>query len=281
MQSWFQFEFPVIWQNFISVFIGLSVLLIGTIAYRITHRFKLGHELHDKDNPAVALSFSGFLLGLGWVLYHLNSESILDYYLWGTLSIVALLLGRFLNDRFLLGHFSNDKELSEDANVGTSAVELGSYLATSLVIQAALIDDSSSVSRGFLFSLGSFLVYFVLSQLIFAASAWIYKKLISYSINHEIEQDNVAAGISFGGFLYALGYLLGAFLENSDSLLGASLWALFVVIYLLGVSRIFDWVILRSKKMSDEIVQDRNWGLALVEASGLILMAWILESMVL
>lgn len=125
------------------------------------------------------------------------------------------------------------------------------------------------------------MVYFVLSQLIFAASAWIYKKLISYSINHEIEQDNVAAGISFGGFLYALGYLLGAFLENSDSLLGASLWALFVVIYLLGVSRIFDWVILRSKKMSDEIVQDRNWGLALVEASGLILMAWILESMVL
>lgn len=229
----------------------------------------------------MALSFSGFLLGLGWVLYHLNSESILGYYLWGILSIVALLIGRFLNDRFLLGHFSNDKELSEDANVGTSAVELGSYLATSLVIQAALIDDSLSTSGGFLISLGSFLVYFILSQCLFVISAWVYKKLISYSLNDEIEQDNVAAGISFGGFLYALGYLLGAFLENSDSLSGATLWALFVVIYLLGVSRIFDWVILRSKKMSDEIVQDRNWGLALVEASGLVLMAWILESMVL
>lgn len=280
MQTWIQFEFPVLWENTISVFICLAVLALGTLVYKWTHRFNLGHELHEKDNPAVSLSFAAYLLSIAWIIYHLREETIPQFLLWSVLSIVALNLGRKLNDKLILPKFANDDELARDGNVGTAAVEFGSYLATSMIIQVSLIPQADVESQ-LLTSLISFVVYFFISQIILASSAYLFKKLSVYSLDREIEADNVAAGVSFGSFLFALGYLVSSFMERSDSLTGALVWSVLSVVYLLGVRKLFDLAILPNKKMVDEIVQDRNWGLALVEASGFICMAWFLEGMVL
>ena len=48
-----------------------------------------------------------------------------------------------------------------------------------------------------------------LGQLALIAFAWIYNRITPFDIHDEIEKDNEAAGVSFGGALTAVGIVIG------------------------------------------------------------------------
>jgi len=166
------------------------------------------------------------------------------------------------------------KELVTDKNVGTGAVQCGAYIGSALIIRAALSgDDQTSI----FLSVIDVLVYFVVGQIIFIVFAKFYQITTRYDLHDEIEKDNVAAGVSFGATLVAVGMVLSGYIVKYDSLPGLVGWFFVAAFLLLTCRYIVDKILLPGALLDEEISQDRNWGAALVEGSAAIGLALLLN----
>lgn len=277
------------------VFLGLSIgiLWIGKIVNDLCTPYKLSEELTQKDNKAIAVSFSGYILAVGIILWGVLRQDISvvgqpasaralllrdlgGTALWSIFGILLLQVARVTNDKLLLSRFKNNKELVEDQNVGTGAVQAGAYVGSAFMIQAATYGESSG---SLLQDISVTLIYFIVAQLAFIVFALVYQKLSAYDLHDEIERDNAAAGVGFGITLAAVGILLSSYLVTSDSILGLLLW--FVIsVFLLSVCRFaIDRFILPGSALDDEISKDRNWGAALIEGAAAIGLTLILTTL--
>ena len=132
------------------LFAVVAVLYVGKKVNDLLTPYDLNEELTEKDNKAVALSLAGYLFGLAIILSSvLTSEStveetesvwrdigadLVSTVIWGLIGIAFLQAARILNDKVLLYRFSNIKELAEDRNVGTGAVQCGAYIGSALMV---------------------------------------------------------------------------------------------------------------------------------------------------
>lgn len=283
LKSIISFEAPV------YLAICLAILVIAKFSYNMVHPFNLNEQLHKKDNKAVALSFLGFMLGTGYILWKMLSHEavessqkmssfgadIISLISWSLIGIVLMLIARIVNDKVLLRHFSNTKELVEDRNIGTGAVEFGAYLGTGILIAAALTGDGQ---ESFIQSLSLVLIYFVFGQAAFLVFAWIYQKLASYDLHDEIEKDNAAAGLGFGLSLVAMALMMGSFISANDSLIGASIWFALSTFSLIACRIFVDKLILPGGDLDIEISRDRNWGVAILEGGLALLIALLVNA---
>lgn len=276
------------------VFLAISILIlwVGKLINDFCTPYKLSHELTTEDNKAIAVSFSGYMLAICIILWGVLRQDIapegvepgkqlflLDLggtLLWSLLGILLLQVARLINDKLLLRRFSNVKELVEDQNVGTGAVQAGAYVGSAFMIQAATYGETSgSLVRDILVTLA----YFAVSQIAFILFAIVYQKLSRYDLHDEIERDNAAAGLGFGITLAAVGMLLSSYIVSSGSILGLGLWFI-ICIFLLAVCRFaIDKFILPGSLLDDEISKDRNWGAALIEGAAAIGLALILSTL--
>ncbi len=267
------------------------VLYVGKLVNDWLTPYKLNEQLTEVDNKAVALSFSGYILALGIILWGVLSTdssitptgsmsrdliaNLVDTAIWGGIGIVLLQIARLINDKILLYQFNNTKELVEDKNVGTGAVQCGTYIGSAFIIRAAL---SGEATESFLVSLTSTLVFFILGQLAFILFSKLYQIVSRYDLHGEIEKDNVAAGVSFGMTLTAVGVVLSGYILRSDSIVGLALWFVLSAFLLLVLRYVVDKLLLPGKILDEEISQDRNWGAALVEGSAALGLALILTA---
>lgn len=283
LKSIISFEAPV------YLVMCLAVLVIAKFSYNRVHPFNLNEQLHKKDNKAVALSFLGFMLGTGYILWKMLSHEavegtqkinsfgadIISLVSWSLIGVVLMLVARVINDKVLLRHFSNTKELVEDRNIGTGAVEFGAYLGTGILIAAALTGEGQ---ESFLQSLALVLIYFVFGQTAFLVFAWIYQKLASYDLHDEIEKDNAAAGLGFGLSLVAMAIMMGSFISQNESLIGASVWFALSTFSLIACRIFVDKLILPGGDLDIEISRDRNWGVAILEGGLALLIALLVNA---
>jgi uncharacterized membrane protein YjfL (UPF0719 family) len=256
----------------------LAVFYVGKKVNDLLTPYDLNAELTEKDNKAIALSFGGYLFALAIILWSvLASDSIveesdsvwkdlgtdiLDTLIWGAVGIVFLQIARFMNDKILLHKFSNVKELVEDQNVGTGAVQCGAYIGSALMVSAALSGDDGYSFAGELFLTT---VYFFAGQIAFIVFGFVYQLATQFDLHAEIEKDNAAAGVSFGMTLVAVGIILSSYLIDFDSLPGLGLWFIVTTFLLIGFRFIVDKVILPGSRLDDEISVDQNWGAAVIE----------------
>ena len=256
---------------------------VGKKIYDVCTPFNLNEQLTSIDNKAVALSFSGYLFGLGIILWAvLSSEStiiptgnekrdlfidLFNTVIWGTIGIFLLQLARVVNDQILFSQFNNIKELVTDRNVGTGAVECGSFIGSAFIVRAAVGGDDQA---SFITSLMLTFIYFIAGQLAFIIFGKLYQAVSRFDLHKEIENDNVSAGVSFGMSLIAIGILMAGFISKFDSLIGLAVWFGISVLLLLSSRYIVDKVILPGPLLDEEISKDRNWGAALVEGCAAI-----------
>ena len=258
------------------VVLGLIVVIVAKIGLNLATSYSLDDELTSKDNRAVALSTAGFLAGVIAVFIgaakspfepETRSElvaslgTVLGY---SVLGVVFLLIGRVVLDKLVLRQFAVKKELLEDRNVGTGAVEAGVQLGTGLVVAGAVHGESGGVATA---------VYFFLAgQACFMLFAWLYQLLTPFDVHAEIERDNVAAGYAFGGTLIALGVILMratampyvGWRTSLESFLGVS--ALGFIVLIVG-RFVTDHALLPKSSLSYEVASDQNIGAAWIEAS--------------
>lgn len=263
-------------------FVALALLIITTakLINDFLTPYLIDLELAKKDNDALAVSFSGYLLGVVIVFigaYLGPSKGLAADLLyvagWSLFGVVLLNLSRIINDRLILYKFCNVKEIIEDRNVGTGAVQAGSYVASGFVVAGAINGQGGGLLTA--------LAFFFAGQVVLILFGLIYQLCTRYDIHAEIENDNIAAGVAFCGALIAIGIVLGhasagEFINWGANMITFASEATIVVILIPLVRLGFDKITFSKVDLNHEISVDRNVGAAILEASAMIAFASIL-----
>jgi uncharacterized membrane protein YjfL (UPF0719 family) len=268
---------------------GLIIFIFGKIAYKLIHpKINIQQELVDKDNFAFILSYVGYFAALIIVIggtivgesYDFATD-ILLIFVYGILGIALLLVAAWISNKLILTKFDLKKEIIADKNEGSGIIEAAIYIANGLILYGALIGESETLLSG----ITTFLIYWIIGNFVLIVASKIFTSWMSYDIHTEIENDNVAAGISFSGAILAIGIItmnaiLDPFVNWTTTLVDISLQTVLGCI-LLPVIRLFaDKILLPGRKLTDEIVNQEkpNIGAGLIEAfayvAAAILITW-------
>ena len=197
-----------------SIASGMAYLAVGLVLFVLAKYIKIVitpyddlEELTTKKNVAVAISMSGYLVAVVIVLLGAKLgpatdviSDLTDYALYGALGIVLLNASNWFNDKIILRKFCNSKELSADQNIGLGCVEFGCYVASGLVIAGAISGEGGGIVTA--------LAFFAMAQIVLLFFALLYDWVVKYDLHAELEADNIAAGVAFGGTVMALGVIL-------------------------------------------------------------------------
>lgn len=275
------------------VYVGLAVVILALarLVQDLITPFHIGEQLTHKDNAALALSIAGYYLGvviifvgalydpfavvtdtgLGFTEAYWREVGLVAAY--SVAGIVVLNIARILVDKLVLYQFSTIDEIVEQHNTGAGAVEFGVYFATSLIIAGSI----SGAGGGPLTSLAFAGLGLVVTMLF----VLFYELTTSFSIHDEIENDNTAVGVALGGNLMAVGIVVlkavsGDFSDWATSLISFAVFSIIGFILLLIVRLLVDRVLFMGVKVSDELVIDRNLGVAFIEATVVISISLVL-----
>jgi uncharacterized membrane protein YjfL (UPF0719 family) len=278
--------------SFAYFLLAMVIFFLATIINNFFSAYSLQEELTKKDNKAVAVSFAAYIFSVAIIIFGImTSESrtegvdnfkkflmmdMLSTLIWSLIGIFLLQAAQMLNDKLLLYKFSNRKELVDDRNVGTGLVQAGSYIGCALMVRASLSGDGETSIYQALFLM---LLYFVIGQVAFILFGRVYQSVCGYDLHDEIERDNIAAGLSFGGALTGIGIALSGYIQKYDSLPGLFVWFLISSVLLMLGRYLVDKLILPGSNLKEEIVRDRNWGAAAIEAATFIGLAYVLISL--
>ena len=262
------------------VLLFMFMLFVAKVINDLITPYQVDEELTEKDNVALATSIAGYLCAnaiifIGAFLGPSRGivQDLLDVGGYCLLGIVLLNLSRLINDRLILYQFSNFKEIIVDRNAGTGAVQLGSYVASGLIVAGAIHGQGGGVVTA--------LAFFGLGQMALIGFAWIYNRITPFDIHEEIEKDNVAAGAAFGGSLVAVGIILmkgasGNFVDWNTNLAIFGQDAAIVLVFIPLVRFFFDKVMIPKTDLNKEIQEDQNLGAGLLESTVAISFATIL-----
>lgn len=275
------------------VYVGMSLalLVMAKLVQDLLTPYKIGQQLTSKDNVALALSISGYYLGViivfvgavfqpdaGPVGDNLGFTSdywqeVLNVLIYSAVGIVILNVARIVVDRVVLYQFSTEKEIIEDRNAGTGAVEFGVYVAVSLVIAGSISGEGGGPEHS--------LVFLALGLATLVLYTLFYELTTPYKIHDEIERNNASVGVALGGNLIAIGIIslkaiAGDFVGWSEALAGFITFALLGFILLLVVRRLTDFVLFPRVKISNELAVDQNLGVGLIMAAVVISVSAIL-----
>ncbi|MGB0371106.1 MAG: DUF350 domain-containing protein [Opitutales bacterium] len=273
----------------IYIVLGVIIMTLAKLVNDWTTPYCVDTQLAKEDNPALAVSFVGYMLSVVAIFIGaLSGPSLGLVYdlglttLYSVFGIILLNLSRIINDKLILSQFSNVKEIIEDRNIGTGAVQFGSYLAAGLIIAGSIqgnLDPVGDVTSSWLNTwyggLVTASVFFALGQIVLIFFSKIYDWITPFSVHDEIEKDNVAAGIAFGGALLANGIVLmqassGTFIDWSTNLGKFAAEAAALLVLLPFVRFVYDKCVYAKIDLNDEIVKDRNIGAGFLEAGGMI-----------
>ena len=271
------------------VLAAIAILFFGKLTLNLLTPFKIDDELSAKDNPAFGLSITGYYLGIliifigASLVFGAEPASPAPIWKdlpvtlgWAALGVGLLNVARVVTDKLILKAFSTRKEIIEDRNVGMGAVEFGIYVGSALVLAGAVSGRGGGVQTA--------LAFFALGQMGLICVAWIYQRTTRYDFADEIEKDNVAAGVAFGGNCIAVGIVLmrgtaGDFLSWSENLLQFGWYFICAVILLLLGRFAIDFVLLPRRTLHQEIVEDRNINAGYLEGGLLMGLAAVISVM--
>ena len=283
-------------KGLVYVGMGLVVLVVAKFARDLITRHGIDEEVIQKQNLAEALRLCGYFIGVILVLlgamYHpltvigveglgFNAEfgiDVLRVFLYSMAGIIALNLVRPLIDRVILYKFNVEKEVIEDRNIGTGAAEFGINVAVGLIIAGALTGEGggSELTAALIT-----LAFFGMGVVLLVLFALFYEFTASYDVHDEIERDNAAVGIAFGGNLIAIGVvmfkaLFGDFTGWGDSIVAFVVFGVigFVLLYVLRL--LIDLLLLPHIRISGALVGQRNVGVAFVESAVVISASMVL-----
>lgn len=273
------FSLNALFSSFSLVALFIGVILVAKILNDLFSPYRLDYELSQRDNPALAVSFCGYLGAVSIIfigaLVGPSKGVLIDLVYVGGYSLGGVLLlnlCRIINDKCILYRFSNVKEIVSDRNVGTGATQMGSYIATGLILAGSIYGQGGGPF--------TMLVFFVLGQGVLILFSWVYNYFLPYDFHSEIERDNAAAGISFSGALIAVGIVLmhasGGDFTGWGKDIGTFLLEAFSILIFLPLFRFcFDKLIIMHFDLKHEIVEDRNIGASLIEATVLVSFATV------
>ncbi len=283
-------------KGLVYVALGVIILAVAKFARDLVTRHGIDQEVVEERNLAVALRLSGYLLGVILVflgaVYEpfvlvvsdgglgFNREfgfDVLRVLLYSLAGIILLNLIRLLVDRLVLYKFNVEREIIEDQNAGTGAAEFGVNVAAGLLIAGAI--SGGSVGPEIETALIA-LAFSGMGLVVLVLFALFYELTTSFDIHAEIEKNNTAVGIAFGGNLIAIGLvvlkaLFGDFIGWQQGIVEFLLFAVIGFVLLYALRLLVDLILLPKTRVADQLVAG-NTGVAFMESIVLISSALIL-----
>ena len=246
---------------------------VGKLLYGVFHRqVRVKHELVEQDNFAFAVAHVGYFIGLilaisGALIGPTQGliPDLIDIGIYGGLAILLLNLSVIVNDKVMFRRFSVYREIVEDRNVGTGALEGASAVGTGLIILGAVSGQGGGVLTA--------VVFWLVGQVLLMITARVYAALVPYDVHDQIERDNVAVGLGFAGALISIANLIrfgltGDFYSWTDSLTEVGIDVGTGLLFLPLVRWLTDKILLPGRSLTDELVNQEkpNVGAGLIEA---------------
>ncbi len=246
---------------------------VGKLLYGVFHRqVDVKNELVEKDNFAFAVAHVGYFIGLVLAISGALigpsqglANDLISIGVYGGLAIVLLNLSVVVNDKVMFRKFSVYREITEDRNVGTGALEGANAIGTGLIIMGAISGQGGSVLTA--------VVFWLVGQLLLVLTAFIYAALVPYDVHDQIEKDNIAVGLGFAGALISIANLIrfglmGDFYSWTESLTEVGVDVGIGLLFLPIVRWLTDKILLPGQSLTDELVNQEkpNVGAGLIEA---------------
>ncbi len=289
-------------RGLVYVALGIVVLVVAKLVLDLVTPYKINRQLAEKNNSALGLSITGYFMGViivfAGVLYQpLNIVrddqwqwtgdfwlDVLEVAIYSLVGIVLLNASRLLVDRLVLYKFNTEKEIIEDQNSGSAAVEAGVYVAAGLVIAASIAGSTGGIEGVSEVSIAESalrsLAFFGMGMAVLVLFSLFYELTTSFNIHDEIEKNNVAVGVALGGNLVAIGLVtfkavFGEFIGWGESIASFLTFAVigFALLYVVRIA--VDFALLPGTRISHELAVDRNVGVAFIE-SGVVIGASII-----
>ena len=276
--------------SLIYLIVSCSMLIFSKWLFMRFAKYDMYCEI-QKGNVTGIIPYLGFLLGvcaiqIGAFVGPSNSlfrYEILSYIAYSLMGSFLMIFSGFVVEKAILHKFNNVDEIVRDRNIGTAAVHFGMYLASGLIISACVTGDTI-VAHGRCYGFVSTLVYYVMGMIFLILFAKLYDLMTPYSLLGEIEADNVAVGVAFGGNLIAIGLIL---MKATIGDIGT--WQQSMILYFIDLSAIIlllpsvrfllDRLIVRELNITKEIKKN-NVAAGLGEALVLISFALLIFFMV-
>ncbi len=203
-----------IFTSLVYLIVSCSMLIFSKWLFMRFAKYNMYEEI-KKGNVTGIIPYLGFLLGvcaiqIGAFVGPSNTlfrYEILSYIMYSLMGSFLMIFSGYVVEKAILHKFSNVDEIVRDRNIGTAAVHFGMYLASGLIISACVTGETI-VAHGRCYGVISTLIYYIMGMIFLILFAKLYDMLTPYSLLGEIEADNVAVGVAFGGNLIAIGLIL-------------------------------------------------------------------------
>ncbi len=203
------------WESILFISVTLVVMLmIARLVNQFIFKASMTEVISKDDKSALGIALAGFLFGVvqitAEVLAGEGHQSLLVdaglVALWGLGSIALLTLLSLFG--FKLFHGVDYMQEVQKGNVAVGIVAAARFIATSMVIAAAIsgentTDSSALVTEGSA-ALASF-VFFLVGQLTLIVVTWLFRFLTSYDDAKELASGNIAAALSYSGLMIGMG----------------------------------------------------------------------------
>jgi len=253
----------------------------GTAAENIKS-FSLDATLADPKNNAVAVSLAAYTFASGLTIVGivlcpeenpgLHASTIL---LWTAIGCALLFVAFVINDFILLIKISNSDMLINN-NLAVATFEGGSFIACGIILRATLTGGGYGLAEG----LALTVIYWALTQVLLLLFAYVYRALTFFDDYVALREGNVAAGVSGGVTLVSLAIVMAFPVMYYASIILVLPIALTGILALMIVRKLVDQFILPGDSLDHEIVNDKNWGAALIEGAVAVGVAYISNSYV-
>ena len=249
---------------------------LAAVSTRIKE-FSLDDTLADPKNNAVAVSLAAFALAMGLniagVVVCPNANPGLhaaEVLLWTFIGCVLLVIAFAINDRVLLATVSNTEALLAN-NVAIACFEGGSFIACGVILRGTLIGGGYDYGEG----LALTVLYFAVSQFLLLITAYLYRLVTKFDDWEELKNGNVAAGLSGAFTLVAIAVIMAYPIPLYVSLIVFLPIAVTGIVALVILRVIIDKFVLPGEALDKEIVEDKNWGAAIIEGAAALGVAFI------
>jgi uncharacterized membrane protein YjfL (UPF0719 family) len=231
------------------ILFAAEVLLITLLAKKAddwrTSAFN-DDELISAGNVAVGVRRAGLFLGGMVAMAGVLSGSsrglgadLVTVAVFGVAAYAALFVARAVCDRAILRGMRDDVECAK-GNVAVGLVEFGIFVATGLLLNGSLSGDDPDLARGMV----SFVMFFVLGQIVFVVLAVVFARLTPFDDRKELARGNRAVGAEFAGLFVAIALVLRAGLLGPSQGLAADIVEFFVSVVVGAVLLLlFQWLI--------------------------------------
>lgn len=210
---------------------------------------------------SVVIAFQG-IARTGGVSLRADLLALASYAL---LAIVLLAISRVVNDKLILYRWDNNREVVQEGNVGVALVEGATYFATALIMVGAAGSSDPALTE---------IIWFVIGQAMLVLLAFLYQVIVP-GVHHQLDDHNLACGISLAGLLASGGIALGAAVSGpsvgwAEDLMATGAYLLGWLVFMAVAMLIANRVILPSANLRQQVMEIRNVAAGVIEAAAFI-----------